>query len=95
MRSPSRRRNLNQKVNMKKAFVIENAAKAEELIQGGYRVTECRKSIQVAQALLLAFILGLEPEDEAVLIVDVDFLDREWVEKILAVSSANISVLSA
>lgn len=78
---------------MKKAFVLDNEGKAEELVQRGYRVTECRKSVQVAQALVLAFVLGLEPDDEAVFVVDVDFLDREWFEKILKATAANFSVL--
>lgn len=77
---------------MKKAFVLENAQKAEELRTLGFKVTECQKSVQVAQALLLAFVLGLEPADEALLVVDIDFLDREWYEKVIRVSSANISV---
>jgi len=78
---------------MKKAFVIANPAIAEKYEKEGFVVTKCAKSIQVAQALLLAFVLGLEPTEVGILWCDdLDFLDREWLEKIKDFSGANFFV---
>jgi hypothetical protein len=78
---------------MKKAFVIDNKAVAEKYRSEGYTVTECVKSVQVAQALLLAFILGLESTDVGIFWCnDIDFIGREWFSKIREFSGANFFV---
>lgn len=70
---------------MKKAFVIEDAEKAEELRAQGFAVEECNKnSVQVAQALILAFLLDLAPEDEGVFFcTDIEFVDSLWLKQVL------------
>jgi len=78
---------------MKKAFVIANPQIAERYRNDGFLVSECVKSVQIAQALLLAFVLGLEPLDVGILWCDdIDFLDREWMKKIKDFSGANFFV---
>jgi hypothetical protein len=78
---------------MKKAFVIANREVANRYREEGFQVTECEKSIQVAQALTFAFVLSLEPTDVGIFWCDdIDFLGREWFSKIKDFSGANFFV---